>query len=211
MPVTLVDVDRFNGANLTKYNVLVIPDGNYGKLSADKVKQFAQDGGTVIATGKALRWLKTAGIASVDFKQSTGAQPDRRPYASLTEDKGALTMAGAIFEASLDLTHPLCFGYQTDRLPVFLGDTLFVNPGKNPYATPVRFTSKPLLAGYVHARHLPLAPDAAAAIVYGVGRGKVIGFAGNPNFRSFWYGTNRLFANAVFFGNLINSNSTERK
>lgn len=211
MPVTLVDVDRFNGANLSKYNVLIIPDGNYGKLSADKVKQFAQDGGTVIATGKALRWLKSAGIAPVDFKQSEGAQPDRRPYASLTEDKGALTMAGAIFEASLDLTHPLCFGYQTDRLPVFLGDTLFVNPGKNPYATPVRLTAKPLMAGYVHARHLPLAPNAAAAVVYGLGRGKVIGFPGNPNFRSFWYGTNRLFANALFFGNLINSDSTERK
>lgn len=211
MPVTLVDVERFNGANLSKYNVLVIPDGNYGKLSADKVKQFAQDGGTVIATGKALRWLKNAGIAPVEFKQSAGAQPSRRPYASLTEDKGALTMAGAIFEASLDLTHPLCFGYRNDRLPVFLGDTLFVNAGKNPYATPVRLTPKPLLAGYVHARHLPMAPDAAAAIVCGVGRGKVIGFPGNPNFRSFWYGTNRLFANAVFFGNLINSDSTERK
>jgi hypothetical protein len=27
----------------------------------------------------------------------------------------------------------------------------------------------------------------------------------------FGYGTSRLFANAVFFGNLINTNGTERK
>jgi hypothetical protein len=211
IPATLVDVDRFNGLNLTKYNVLIIPDGNYSKLSSDKIKQFTQDGGTVIATGNALRWLKSAGIANIDFRNSTTDQPASRPYASLTEDKGALTLAGAIFESELDLTHPLCFGYTRNRLPVFFGDTLFVNPGKNPYSTPVRLTSKPLLAGYVHNSQITMTPDAAAVSVHGAGKGKIIAFSTSPNFRSFWYGTNRLFANAVLFGNLISGDSTERK
>lgn len=211
IPVTLVDADRFNGLNLSRYNVLIIPDGNYGKLSADKIRQFVQDGGTVIATGSALRWLKSAGIANIEFRNSAADQPASRPYASLTEDKGALTLAGAIFEAELDLSHPLCFGYTRNRLPVFFGDTLFVSPGKNPYSTPARLTPKPLFAGYVHSSQMPMTGGAVAVSVHGTGKGKIIAFPISPNFRSFWYGTNRLFANAILFGNLINSESTEKK
>ncbi|MEQ8574336.1 MAG: hypothetical protein RIB63_09750 [Fulvivirga sp.] len=40
-------------------------------------------------------------------------------------------------------------------------------------------------------------------IVSGVGRGRVVMFADNPNFRGSWYGTNRLFLNALFLGNHI--------
>ena len=36
-----------------------------------------------------------------------------------------------------------------------------------------------------------------------MGRGRVVMFADNPNFRGAWYGTNKLFLNAIFFGNLI--------
>jgi hypothetical protein len=35
------------------------------------------------------------------------------------------------------------------------------------------------------------------------GAGRVVLFADEPNFRGTWYGTNRLFLNAMFFGNLI--------
>ena len=32
------------------------------------------------------------------------------------------------------------------------------------------------------------------------GKGRVIVFTDNTNFRAFWYGTNKLLMNAVFFG-----------
>ena len=51
----------------------------------------------------------------------------------------------------------------------------------------------------------------AAIVVGGQGRGRIICFLGDLNFRAFWFGTNRLFANAVFFGNLINSDAVEKK
>jgi hypothetical protein len=211
LPCTLAEVGRFGALNLAKYNTLILADGNYGSLTAEKVKQFAQDGGTIIATGAALKWLKNAGIAAIEFRNLPADPPGRRPYGGLSEDRGARAMAGSIFEAELDLTHPLCFGYGQTRLPVFLADTLFVEPGKNPYATPVVLTKEPLLAGYIHPKQKPLTSNAAGAAVYGHGRGKVICFPGNPNFRGFWYGTNRLFANAIFFGNLISGESAEKK
>ena len=43
----------------------------------------------------------------------------------------------------------------------------------------------------------------AAAVATRVGRGVVIRLADNPNFRGVWYGTNKLFLNALFFGPVI--------
>lgn len=211
MPVTRVEAERFNSLNLLNYNVLVLSDGVYSKISSEKVKQFVNDGGTLIVTGTALRWLKNTALAPVDFRISAPGPHPPRPYDKLEEDKGAMAMPGAIFQAELDLTHPLCFGYDKPELPVFFSDTIFVQPTQNPYATPLRLSAQPLLGGYVHARYKALASGAAAALVYGSGKGKIIAFPGDMNFRAFWYGTNRIFANAVFFGNLINGDSTERK
>ena len=42
--------------------------------------------------------------------------------------------------------------------------------------------------------------SAAALIVSDSGSGRVVLFADNPNFRGSWYGTNKLFLNAIFFG-----------
>jgi hypothetical protein len=211
LPITLVDVARFGSLNLEKYNVLILADGSFGGLSTEKVKQFAQEGGTVIATGSSLKWLKNSGLAALEFRNQATEPPTRRPYANISEDRGARVLSGAIFEAELDLTHPLCFGYSRKKLPIFLTDTLFVETGKNPYACPVVLTKDPLLAGYIHPKQKPLTSNAAGAVVCGLGRGKIICFPGNPNFRAFWYGTNRLFANAVFFGNLISGEGVERK
>jgi len=44
----------------------------------------------------------------------------------------------------------------------------------------------------------------ASLIVSKVGSGRVVMFADNPNFRGSWYGTNRLFLNALFLGDKIN-------
>jgi hypothetical protein len=211
MPITLAEASRFNGLSLSKYNVLILADGNFGSLSVEKVKQFAQEGGTIIATGSSLKWLKNNGLAALEFRNQAADAPGRRPYGNLTEDRGARVMPGAIFEADLDLTHPLCFGYTRQKLPLFISDTLFVEPAKNAYATPVTLTKDPLLAGYIHPKQKSLTSGAAGAIVCGLGRGKIICFPGNPNFRGFWYGTNRLFANAIFFGNLISSEGVEKK
>ena len=40
----------------------------------------------------------------------------------------------------------------------------------------------------------------ASLIVSSIGSGRAVLFADNPNFRGTWYGTNKLFLNAIFFG-----------
>jgi hypothetical protein len=212
LPVTLLDQGRFGSVSLADYNVLILPDGAFGRLPVDRLREFVSGGGTLIATGASLRWLKTSGLVNLEFRSAAGtADGGRRTYGSLSEDRAAHSLSGAIFEARLDLTHPLCFGYARDRLPMFLNDTIFIETAKNPYAMPAVFTESPLLAGYIHPKQKAQVSGAAAIVVGSIGRGRVICFAGNPNFRGFWYGTNRLFANAVWFGNLISAEATERK
>ncbi len=211
MTVTMVESDRLAQVNLSGYNVLILPDGNFSAASTEKIRGFMTDGGTVIAIGGALRWLKTAGLAALEFRNSSFDLAGRRPYEQIDEDHGARRMPGAIFEAEIDRSNPICFGYEFPHIPVFLNDTIFVETTKNPYATPVVLTKDPLLAGYIHQKQKPLASNAAAVAVCGVGKGRAICFAGDPNFRAFWYGTNRLFANAIFFGNLVSGEAVERK
>ncbi|MBI4420084.1 MAG: hypothetical protein HY560_04595, partial [Gemmatimonadetes bacterium] len=66
----------------------------------------------------------------------------------------------------------------------------------------VRYADKPWLriAGYLW----PEMPERLALTPYvwteRTGRGRVIGFAGDPNFRDLWRGLLPLFANAVLMG-----------
>jgi len=212
MPVTMVESSRFGSVNLAEYNTLILPEGKYSSLSAERLRQFVTDGGTIVALGSALRWLKNADLLAIEFRKTPATAPSTRlAYAGLDENRSALRLPGSIFEAELDLTHPLCYGYERSRLPMFLGDTLFVATPKNPYAAPVTFAEQPLLAGYIHPKQKSLLAKSAAIIVGGIGKGRIIGFAGNPNFRAFWYGTNRLFANAIFFGNVIDDEAVEKE
>ena len=58
--------------------------------------------------------------------------------------------------------------------------------------------------GFVSENNLETFIKPSASIITSqLGNGRVILFADNPNFRGAWYGTNRLFLNALFLGNHI--------
>ncbi|MEM6966932.1 MAG: M14 metallopeptidase family protein [Bacteroidota bacterium] len=214
IPITKMDVSRLGRADLSKYNCMVMVDGSYSSISdqSSKLKTWVQEGGTLIAFKRAIRWATSNGISSVKFKRKENKNDDnqQRPYEKMSADNGAHVIGGAIFKTELDLTHPLGFGYHRASLPIFRRGTLFLQPAKNPYATPLRYSDSPLLSGYISQRNLEALKNSASIVVTGTGRGKVINMADNTNFRAFWYGTNKLFANAIFFGHIINSGAVAR-
>ena len=118
-------------------------------------------------------------------------------------------LGGAILETEADLTHPLLYGLRRTQVPVFRRGNLAFEVGKNPYSTPLIYTSEPVMSGYVHPDSEKHLANTAALIVSGSGGGRVICFADNPNFRAFWFGTNRLFLNGLFFGSTISGASLE--
>ncbi len=208
IPVSVVDIKRFGSLDLSKYKTLIMADGGYSSINATKLNKWVEQGGTLIGMKGAVRWLKSNGLSAVEFKSKPSVKRDH-PYASIANDKGAQYIGGNILQAKLDLTHPLGYGYKRELLPVFRRGTLFFKPANNVYATPLSYTSNPLLAGYISNENLKVAKNSAAIIVSRLGRGRVIAMSDNPNFRAFWHGTNKLFLNALFFGHTISSDATE--
>ena len=208
MPISMVDISRFEGLDLGKYNTLILPGGSYNILNGkglDKIKSWLNRGNTLISIGTANSWINNAGLNQMKFKNISQADSvDVLPYGDKRRRRGAQQIGGIILEANLDITHPLGFGFKNSKIPVFKNTEHFVNISKNHYATPLYYDQQPLLSGYISGRNLKLIENSAAIQIGHYGRGKVISFLDNPNFRAFWYGTNKLFANAVFFGKNIN-------
>ena len=214
MPPTLFPMDRIEGADLSRYNVIVMVNGGYDDLSdrtIEKVKRWTQEGGTLITTKYSNNWAERNGLANIEYLNEEESEEEQqvtpKPYADMSKDRGAQYIGGTIFDTKLDLTHPLGYGYNDEDLTVFRNSTLFVKKAENPYATPLYYTENPLASGYISDENLEKLSGTAAVVVTDVGSGRVISMTDNPNFRAFWFGTNKLFMNAIFFGQTIDGGS----
>jgi hypothetical protein len=217
MQTVQIDVTNMSRAKLDNYSCVVMVDGTYSSSMVAKVRDYLSGGGTIAAFGRAVKFLKNNDLCNVEFK-STVSKPAaskekkaRRAYDKFDDDEGAQVIGGAIFETESDLTHPLMYGYRSNKLSVFRGDTMFMELPQNIYASPLRYTANPLVSGYLNAQNKELSKSSASIIVSNVGGGRVIASIDNPNFRSFWYGTNKIMANMILFGNLIQAGTTETK
>ena len=89
-------------------------------------------------------------------------------------------------------------------MPVYRNSTVWLSPSKNPYCNVGVYTSDPHIDGFITEEILNnKLKKSASIIVSKIGSGRAIMFAENPNFRGSWYGTNKLFLNAIFFGDGI--------
>lgn len=211
MPITILETDRVGNADLSRYNTIIMADGNYSSLSEGAVndlKEWVRRGGTLIAHKGAVSWANNNGLADIEFVERPEDETTSRPYADLSNNRGAQVIGGSIFHAKLDLTHPIGYGYNREEMTVFKNSNSFMKLAENPYATPLRYTDEPLASGYISDENLDLMGGTASIIVGSHGSGRVISFADNPAFRAFWFGTNKLLMNAVFFGNTISVGST---
>ena len=207
IPVTLLPVDRLSSSVISRYNVILMPDGRYGELGssgASVLKNWVSRGNTLVAKGGALQFLAQHEVANFTFRNVDDKESTlQKSYADFKNATGAKVTGGAIFNALLDTTHPIGFGYLNSEIYTFRNDNLFLEPSENPYANPLVYSANPLASGYLHPSNLPGIQNGSVIRVSGLGRGRVIGFSDNMNFRAFWFGTNKLFANSIFFGQII--------
>jgi len=216
MPITKLQINRFRNLKLDKYNTLVMVSGAYRQLDSvqqKKLKAWASNGNTLITIASASKWLVDKKLVKEELikkQKDTSKTKDKKkevkrlPYVDASENIGKEELGGAIFNVDLDLTHPLAFGYRTSVLPVYKNNEVFLKPSENAYSTVAKYTKDPHVDGYISPENLKtyLKPS-ASLIVSPLGSGRAVMFADNPNFRGSWYGTNRLFLNALFLGNKI--------
>ncbi len=68
----------------------------------------------------------------------------------------------------------------------------------------LHYASNPLLSGFLSSKNERLLKDAPALFAKRYKKGIVILFVDDMNFRSYWFGTSKIFMNAVFFNKCIN-------
>ncbi|TVZ17260.1 M14 metallopeptidase family protein [Maribacter sp. MAR_2009_72] len=210
MPITKVPMRNFNKLNLDKYTSLVMVSGQYNftKNQIEKIKQWTEKGNTLVTIGSASKWAIDKKIVQEELiaKEKDSTQiAVRKPYVDARENIGKESIGGVILKVDLDITHPLSYGYRDNQLPVYKNNSVWLAPSKNPYATVAKYAEDPHIDGFITKKNMAEhIMNSASLIVSKVGKGRAVLFADNPNFRGSWYGTNRLFLNALFLGDKIN-------
>jgi hypothetical protein len=204
IPVTMIPSSRLSSANLSRYNVIIIA-GNPSMPSTvvDRIKEWNRNGGTLIAYKDGNRWISANKFADITFIENASIpESTERKYSDRSKDRALHQIPGSIFETRLDLTHPLCYGYTKPLLPVFKSDATAVKVTSNPYNNPVKHTASPLLSGYCTPENIERIKNSAFVSVHS-GPGRVISIYDDTNFRAIWFGTSKIFINAVFFGQIL--------
>jgi hypothetical protein len=196
--VTKLDTKSISYADLNRYNTIIVPSGQLDDDASKKIKEWVQNGGTLIAYKNALNWVKSKELANLDFKKMALVGKNIS-FEQRDDFRGAQVIGGAIFEATTDRSHPINFGYKNDKISLFRNTTIFMKPDKNSYNNPIQYTKRPIVSGYISKQNLDSIGNTVPLQIKGLGRGNVVAFTDNTNFRAFWYGTNKLLMNAIFF------------
>ena len=206
MPITKIPLRNFDNISMDKYNVMVIVSGSY-KLSDNqvkKIKSWVEKGNTIISIGSGSKLLIDKKLVSEELvKNDKSDTIDHLPYGDSRENRGKEQIGGVILNTQIDLTHPLAFGYENNSLPVYKNNSVWLKPSKNQYSSVARYSDNSLIDGFLSEANKQKLSESVSLVVSKIGNGIAVMFSDNPNFRGAWYGTNRLFLNAIFLGDRI--------
>ncbi len=204
LPVSIVEQQKLGNALQSSYTHIVFASGRYSLSNdtRDALSTWVENGGVLIGQKSALRYFAANEWLNADILKQEEIDSEFDEDKLTFGDKSALyarkLVAGAVYEAEIDITHPLFYGYTDTTLPMFKTSNMVVNNYYTPFTTPARYTSAPLLAGFSDEKLVKLIAETPAVITTKQGKGVVIGFTDNTQFRGYWYGTNKMLSNAIY-------------
>ena len=205
MPVHMADKRRLDDLDLGEYSHIVLVGGNHGDLSGqtEKIDRWVRRGGSLVGIRQGARWahdrILYPGGASGESPGETEVAMERFDYADKDDIEAQDIIGGAIMLGDLDNTHPIGFGIDDRTIASHRNSLIAFDPPENPWASLIRIPENALLSGFASAENQAALAGKAMAIAERHGSGSVILFADNPNFRAYFFGTNKLFMNSLFF------------
>ncbi|MGB0864415.1 MAG: zinc carboxypeptidase, partial [Saprospiraceae bacterium] len=199
-PITTLHTSYLNEINLSQYDIVVMPSGNYGKFSK-KLLEFAQNGGKIIALDRATSILARHPNTVFNNKKSTNIISKNKKnikYGERDRASASRLVAGSIYKIHLDNTHPLGFGFGNSVHIIKRSSTVFESLASNGW-TVGTFKDDSHISGFVGADLKQDLKNSAALAVENYGNGTIVYFPDSPIFRGFWHSGKLLFGNAVFF------------
>lgn len=218
--VTAVRTNSLGRVDLRRYDVLILPAGNYAAaLGADgvrRIKDWIGLGGTLITLGEASRWAAREATALLDTRTelrdgSPESDSPRPPAANRPAEYDQAIqplreqpelIPGAILRVKLDEEHWLSAG--TDgQIQALVEGTRVFSPIKLDRGRNIGVYAKKdnlLASGFAWPEALSLLQQKAFLIYQPLGQGHIIAFAEDPNYRAYAEATELLFINAVLLG-----------
>lgn len=206
IPLSIIDHSKLKRVDLSTYSHIILVDGNYQHVTehtANKLRQWVQEGGVIIGQKRAALWLAKQEILRARFTSREHIEQlfdnEDLTYSDKEKLASRKRIAGAIFQVELDTSHPLAYGYQQRLLPVFRDNNIIMEKPLQPFVTLAKYTPTPLLSGYTDKNLVNKLAHNAAIIAHNAGKGRVIATTEVLTFRGYWHGSAKLLANTLFF------------
>jgi hypothetical protein len=226
MPITMVDSHNLKRLELDRYTHVIMTTPLRAPGAAAQLDAFVKSGGVLWLQGAStVAWAADEGLTEATWRETPAQRqaaelkrarnnkaspeiqgallPERKPFSTASDEYAFTLVRGAILQGDLDTSHPLGYGYTSSELAVFRTTNRFMNPSSNAYSSPVVYTDSPLLSGYMSDENRTLVANSAGLVVDERGQGAVVLSLDSPTFRAFWWGTQRLLLNGIFFGDLL--------
>ena len=227
-PVTVVRTSQLGLTDLSKFHVLILPDGAYvdaiNAATQKHIKDWVQAGGTLIGISGAVAFLADPKVGMLAVLQEslakdgetpkkTEPEPARAPGKILANEASYFKaiqadtelpdfMKGVIARARTDSDHWLASGLPATVNALVEGRNVYtpIKLDKGVNAVVFADAEKLVASGYMWSENKKQLAWKPLAIVQRDGRGHIIGFTADPNYRAYMDGLNVLFLNAVFLG-----------
>jgi hypothetical protein len=131
-----------------------------------------------------------------DVPDPEETETKRKTSADLKEERRQQQVPGNIVLIELDPDHPLSFG-QPVNIHGFIGSARIFELSGGASDVGVLAGNNPVVSGFISERNQQALAGGVWLVEQRVGRGRVVLFAGDPLFRSFWRGTADLFLNGL--------------
>ncbi len=221
--VTIGDTGGLTSTLLNRYGVVILTGTQFTSLSVSSrsaLQGWISRGGVLIAIGSSAKsmagqtWCKVtlATAADSDEMKPGAATQHALPYDQADERRTGKEVNGVIVRAVYDPTHPLAYGLgKRTQLHLFRDGTTLLKPASSSYLNPVQYTGDPLVSGSASKANQNAMKNTTPVQVKVVDSGRVVLFTDDPVFRGHWLGTEKLLANAIFFGGLVKSTGGEEE
>lgn len=238
-PVTAVRVSSLANVDLSKFDVLILPDSGMGgyalainSATTDRILAWVRNGGVLIGIGGALNYLSSSAIGLGGMQQESVAREGAKPpepakpaapavsgpapagrapgkiLAKLEDYEKAIeadselpdSVAGVLVRAKVDPETWVTAGLPETVNVLVDGRSIWTPIKRDRGINAITFAGpdEMLASGHMweeNRKQLAFKPFVAAQ---NVGRGAVVGFTADPNFRAYMDGLNVVFLNAVF-------------
>ena len=205
LPHSLLSVESLRNIDLSKYGVIILPDGDYGDRfgkNAEKLKTWLNGGGTLVTVKGASTFLreKDVDISKLKPWEAPKKKDDDKDKTPATPEMyNDYRVPGATFRTTMNDHSYLTFGVPRSPNVLIEGSHAFLPVSHTVDNIVTIEKEKPLVAGIAWNESIDRLKGSIYLVSEPYGKGQVITFADEPHFRLFWRGTLPLFMNAVLY------------